>query len=128
MTNSADGVLTAKYVLLTTFRRDGTAVPTAVWAVADGDAAVLIWTSRKTGKVTRIRRSGRVTAAPCTMSGRPTGPAIEGFAELLDAEGTLRVQQAIVRKYGLIGRMIVGRAVRRAGQEALVGIRVRLAT
>lgn len=124
MTNAADAVLTAKYVLLTTFKRDGTAVPTAVWAVADGDAAVLIWTSRKTGKVTRIRRSGRVTTAPCTVSGRATGPAIEGVAELLDAEGTLRAQQAIVRKYGLVGRMIVGRAVRRAGQGALVGIRV----
>ena len=31
----------ARYVMLTTFRRDGTAVPAPIWAVRDGDALVV---------------------------------------------------------------------------------------
>jgi uncharacterized protein len=115
----------AKYVLLTTFKRDGSAVPTPVWAV-DDDGALLIWTPRNSGKVKRIRNSGRVTVAPCTMRGKPTGELLDATATLLDATGTARVQGAIGRKYGWLGRTLITRAVRRGGQGSLVGIRVDL--
>jgi PPOX class probable F420-dependent enzyme len=115
----------AKYVLLTTFKRDGSAVPTPVWAAED-DGALLIWTPRESGKVKRIRRSGRVTVAPCTMRGKPTGAVVEANAALLDAAGTAKVQQAIGRKYGWIGRTLVNRAARRGGAHVAVGVRVEL--
>src|SRR5262245_23301176 len=51
-----------KYVQLTTFRRDGRAVPTPIWVMPDGDG-VAFWTVRDSGKVKRIRNSGRVTIA-----------------------------------------------------------------
>lgn len=122
----AAAITRAKYVLLTTFKRDGSAVPTPVWAAEDG-GALLIWTPRESGKVKRIRRSGQVTVAPCTMRGKPTGAAVEATAALLDQAGTARVQQAIGRKYGWIGRLLVNRAARRGGAHASIGIRVELA-
>jgi PPOX class probable F420-dependent enzyme len=123
MTDAAAAVRAAKYVLLTTFKRDGTPVATAVWAVSEGDD-LLIWTGRNTGKVKRIRRSGDVTLAPCTSSGRPTGDTVAGSAVLLDTAGTIAVQQALIGKYGWLARLFVGRALRRGGQESAIGIRV----
>lgn len=118
-------VLDAKYVLLTTVKRDGTTVPTPVWAVED-DGALLVWTARDSGKVKRIRRSGAVTVAPCTIRGKVTGATVPGMAELLDTAGTVHVQDALGRKYGWLGRVFVRRAVRRGGQGAAAGIRIAL--
>lgn len=115
----------AKYVQLTTFKRDGTAVPTPVWSVEDA-GALLVWTARESGKVKRIRRSGEVTVAPCTMRGKVTGATVSGRAELLDTAGTIHLQDALGRKYGWLGRLFVRRAVRRGGQDAAVGIRITL--
>ena len=61
-----------KYVLLTTFRKDGRAVPTPLWAVPDG-TGLAVWTPTGSGKVKRIRNSGLVTVAPCDLRGNPTG-------------------------------------------------------
>ena len=119
-------VTRARFLLLTTFKRDGSAVSTPVWAAPD-DRYLLVWTPRDTGKVKRIRNSARVTVAPCTFRGKPTGVTVEATAELLDTAGTIRVQHAIGRKYGWLGRMLLSLAVRRAGQDALTGIRVELA-
>lgn len=119
-------VTRAKYVLLTTFKRDGSAVPTPVWAAEDG-GALLVWTARDTGKVKRIRNSGRVTVAPCTMRGRPTGAAVDATAKLLDAEGTARVHKVIGLKYGWVGRALLRQNVRHAGLDAVAGIRIEFA-
>jgi uncharacterized protein len=77
-------------------------------------------------KVKRIRRSGQVTVAPCTMRGKPTGAAIAATATLLDSDGTREVREAIGRKYGWIGRTLVNRSARRGGSHASIGIRVEL--
>lgn len=58
----------AQYLLLTTFRRDGTAVPTPVWVARDG-AELVVFTAPNAGKVKRIRRDGAVRVGPCTMRG-----------------------------------------------------------
>ena len=72
----------ASYVLLTTFRKDGTPVPTPVWVVRIGDE-LRVWTIRDSGKVKRIRRSGRAQIAPCTMRGRPRGQSVDATARML---------------------------------------------
>ncbi|MFD8972649.1 MULTISPECIES: hypothetical protein [unclassified Streptomyces] len=51
-----------KYLLLTTFRRNGTAVPTPVRVMLDGRAPA-VWSTADAGNVKRIRNSGRVTVA-----------------------------------------------------------------
>jgi PPOX class probable F420-dependent enzyme len=112
-----------QYVLLTTFRRDGRAVPTAVWAVRDGDA-LAIWTVADSGKVKRIRRDGGVTVAPCDVRGRPRGAAVAGHARLADPAATERVRGLLRRKYGLLGRLtLLGSRLRR-GIDGTIGIRI----
>ena len=57
-----------KYVLLTTYRKDGRAVPTPLWVVPDGPG-LAFWTPTGTGKLKRIRNNGRVTVQPCDFCG-----------------------------------------------------------
>jgi PPOX class probable F420-dependent enzyme len=59
-------------VLVTTYRKDGRAVPTPVWVVRDGDG-IAIWTASDSGKVKRVRRDGAVLVGPCTAGGKLTG-------------------------------------------------------
>jgi hypothetical protein len=75
----------AKYVLVTTFRRDGTPVPTPMGhAVADG--IVYTTTLEDSGKVKRLRNNRRVTISACDMRGRPAGPTYAATARILTAE------------------------------------------
>jgi hypothetical protein len=57
-----------KYLLLTTYRKDGRGVPTPLWVVPDG-AGLMVWTPAGTGKVKRIRNNGRVTVQACDFRG-----------------------------------------------------------
>ena len=45
----------SRFISLTTYKRDGTAVPTPVWVVKDG-SHLLVWTAKTSG-----RRSGSGT-------------------------------------------------------------------
>lgn len=87
----------AKNVSLTTWRRDGTPVPTPVWVVVDDGQAWVV--SRGPGKVKRIRNNPDVMLAPCTMRGRVTGPAVAGRAEVAGTEIPRAVRRLILRKY-----------------------------
>ncbi|MEH1098586.1 PPOX class F420-dependent oxidoreductase [Micromonospora sp. CPCC 205561] len=120
-----DRLAAEKYILLTTFRKDGRAVPTPVWAVRDGDA-LAVWSAADAGKVKRIRRSGDVTVAPCDVRGRPHGEAIAARATLHGPAETRRVRELIKQKYRLVGRLsLLGSRLRR-GEGGTVGIRVAL--
>ncbi|MET9323068.1 PPOX class F420-dependent oxidoreductase [Streptomyces sp. NPDC003038] len=90
----------ARYVSLTTFRKDGTPVSTPVWAVADS-GELYIWTRSDSWKVKRIRNNGRVTVTACDVRGRVEegAPALEGQARLLDEAGLRRVRKLMSRKY-----------------------------
>jgi PPOX class probable F420-dependent enzyme len=112
-----------KYVSLTTYRRDGTPVATALWAVRDGDA-LAVWTVTDSWKVKRIRRNPEVVVAPCEFGGRLTGDPIPGRAEIMSAEDTRRVRQLIMRKYGLIGRLSIWGSLLRRGAAGTVGVRI----
>ena len=93
---------TEKYVLLTTFRKTGVGVPTAVWVAPDGDALV-VTTLGSAGKVKRIRNNPQVTLQPCSMRGAVKGdaPAVPARAEIVDdAAGLQAGAAAIAAKYG----------------------------
>ena len=110
-----------KYVLLTTFRRDGRAVPTPLWVVPDG-TGLGFWTPAGTGKLKRIRNNGRVTVQPCDIRGNPSGEPIEAQARIGDAADMARVMDGIKRKYGLVGRLsLIGSRIRR-GADGSVAI------
>ena len=110
-----------KYVLLTTFRTDGRAVPTPVWVVADGPE-LLFWTPAGTGKVKRIRNNGRVTVQACDMRGNPSGEPVEARARIGGPADRARVAEGIRRKYGIVGRLsLIGSRLRR-GADGTVAI------
>ncbi|SCL16656.1 hypothetical protein GA0070624_1078 [Micromonospora rhizosphaerae] len=120
-----DRLAAEKYVLLTTFRKDGRAVPTPVWAVRDGDA-LGVWTVSDSGKVKRIRRDSRVTVAPCDVRGRPHGGEVPGHATIYDLAGTRRVRDLLKQKYRMLGRLsLLGSRLRR-GERGTVGLRITL--
>ncbi len=125
MTEQLDRLAAANYLLLTTFRRDGRAVPTALWFAVDG-AEFVVWTVTTSGKVKRIRRDGAVTVAPCDLRGNPRGEAIKAYARLLDEAETARVRRLISRRYGLLGRVSVygSRLFRGAGGTTGIAITV----
>lgn len=112
-------------MLLTTFRKDGRAVPTPVWVVRDG-RSLAIWTVADSGKVKRIRRNGDVTVAACDVRGNPRGPAVPGHATIDDPAGADRVRALLRAKYGLLGRLtLLGSRLRR-GASGTVSVHVAL--
>ena len=112
-----------KYVLLTTFRRDGRAVPTPLWVVPD-EAGLAFWTPDGTGKVKRIRNSGRVTVAACDARGNVRGEAIEAHARIGDQADRRRVGDGLKRKYGLTGRVVLLGSKLRRGEHGTLAILV----
>ncbi|GIH77928.1 PPOX class F420-dependent oxidoreductase [Planobispora longispora] len=111
------------YVSVTTFRKNGAAVPTAVWAAPDGEALV-IWTPVSAGKVKRIRNNPQVTLRACDLRGNERGEAVAGRAEILSAEEAERARGLLRRKYGLQGRLVILGSKLRRGSRGTVAIRI----
>jgi len=90
-----------KYVLLTTFRRNGDAVATPVWIVGLPNGAAGFSTEVDSGKVKRIRNNPAVTLQPCGLRGsvRPGAPVVKATAEVLVGADAHEVGVAINRKY-----------------------------
>jgi uncharacterized protein len=125
MASTLESLGAAQFVLLTTFRRDGRAVGTAVWVARVGDE-LGVWTVADSGKVKRIRRNPAVTVTVCDRRGRPRGPAVSGRARALDAAGTARVRAAVTAKYGLLGRALTALSRWRRGPGGTVGLAITL--
>ncbi|MEP7045946.1 MAG: PPOX class F420-dependent oxidoreductase [Ilumatobacteraceae bacterium] len=93
-----------KYVLLTTFRKNGDAVPTAVWIVGMPDGTAGLTTEETAGKVKRIRNDPSVTLQPCSMRGnvQPGSIIVNATAEVLVGPGARPITNAIRRKYRVV--------------------------
>ena len=118
----------SKYLSLTTFRKDGTAVATPVWLVREGDTLRVI-TQGDSGKAKRLRNDSRVLLAPCDARGTFKGEQVEGTATLQDAAETARTAQLVEARYGLLGKLLMWRsrrAARKLGAAGQVGITVSL--
>jgi len=122
-----DEVSNAKYLLLTTFTKDGRPKPTPIWAAPDGDRLLVI-TEEGSWKVKRIRNTPRVTLAVCDVRGNPKSEAIDATATILDKSQTGLVYDAIGKRYGLLGRVfnLFSKYVR-GGTQKNVGLELRAA-
>lgn len=121
-----DRLAAGNYLLLTTFRRSGTAVPTPVWAAREG-AELFVWTAAESGKVKRIRNGGAVELRECDLRGNPKGPdAVPGTARLLDEAATEHVRDLIKAKYGVLGRITLFGSRLRRGRTGTIGIAITL--
>jgi PPOX class probable F420-dependent enzyme len=120
---SLEQLSSGKYVLLTTFRRDGRGVPTALWVVPDG-SGLAVWTPKDAGKVKRIRNNDRVTLAACDLRGKQQGEPIEAHARIGEPADRVRVIASLRSKYGLTGWLtLLGSRLRR-GADGTVAILV----
>lgn len=88
-----------EFVLLTTFRKSGLGVPTAMWFAHEQGKLYMV-TGRTSGKIKRIRNSGRVLLAPCDMMGHVLGPQIEASAYELPTDQHAHANAILARKYG----------------------------
>jgi uncharacterized protein len=89
-----------KYLSLTTFKRDGAAVATPVWFVAE-NGRLLVVTDAESFKVKRIRRNPDVSVARCSASGRRHGEPVAARAEILPDTAMTHAEQLMNRKYRL---------------------------
>ena len=122
-TDAARALTGEMYLLLTTFRKDGRAVPTPMWFATEGDT-LFIYTSAASGKVKRIRNSGRVTVAASNNRGtKLKGPTYEATARILPASDGPRVDALLRRKYGFQKRLFefMEAVARRFGARRLGG-------
>ena len=90
---------TGKYLLVTSYRKNGTPVPSPVWVVQDGDA-LGVWTPADSWKVKRIRNRADVLVGPCDLRGNPTGEQIPASAEICGPADTARYR-TLIDKLGI---------------------------
>ncbi|HYB87135.1 MAG TPA: PPOX class F420-dependent oxidoreductase [Streptosporangiaceae bacterium] len=109
---------TAKTILLTTYKRDGTAVGTPVSIAFDGDRA-FFRSYDKAWKARRLRNNPRVEFAPATLRGKPLGPPVQARAVLLEGEQAQIAARALARSHRLLQGVLVPLAHRLRGYQTM---------
>ena len=90
-----------QYILLTTYKKDGTAVPTPVWVSMSGQK-LFVLTEANAGKIKRIRNRAHVVVAPCDARGGSQGASVDASARIVDDPAELsRIDELHKAKYGL---------------------------
>jgi PPOX class probable F420-dependent enzyme len=105
-------------VLLTTYKRDGTPVGTAVNIVVEGGLAYFrTWDTA--WKLRRIRNNPEVQFAPSTARGKPTAPAIGARARVLEGEESARAARLLASKYPALHGLLVPLVHRLRGNKTM---------
>jgi uncharacterized protein len=124
MAAAFNDVYRSKFVLLTTFTKDGRPKPTPMRGIAEGDR-LLFLTGRDSWKVKRIRNNQRVTIAACDLRGRPKSEAAEALANVLPDSETQRVYRAKVELHGKLYALFIKL---RGGLDIAVGLEIAAAS
>jgi uncharacterized protein len=111
-----------KYVLVTTFRRDGTPVPTAVCVVALDDHEIGFYTASDSGNAKRVAHTPRVVVQPCNAGGKPKPGSIsvEGAARIDRGAEHDRIMRLVYAKYPIqtpVWKFIVSASNRIKGES-----------
>ena len=102
-----DADFPGRFLSVTSFKRDGTAVATPVWFVSDG-SRLFAFTDLQSAKVRRIRRNPRVLIASCRVNGELRGDPVPAHAEVLTAIQELeRVQNLLLARYKVSYRVVM---------------------
>jgi len=109
----------AKYLLLTSFNRDGAALATPVRVLADGDRAYFR-TSDASGLAKRLRRADWVQVSPCTVLGVcRTGPPVDATARLLAGDKADWAAAHLAPRHPAWRRLVGSLARRVTGRQAV---------
>jgi len=120
-------VAKSKYILLTTFTKDGRPKPTAIWGVPN-DGKLLISTDAGSWKTKRINNTPRVTIQKCGMLGKPKGEPVEAVARNLPKSETRPVFDLVTRRYWWHAWWWIPQAIVRGGVDKVrAAIEVRAA-
>ena len=117
-----DDVARSKYLLLTTFTKDGRPKPTAVWGAPDGDKLLII-TDDGSWKAKRIRNTSRVTIQRSGGLGQAKGEPVEAVARILPKKDTRRVYDAVVKRYWWHAWWFIPHSLIRCGIDKVQGWR-----
>lgn len=89
------------YMSLTTYRKNGEAVPTPVWFARVGER-LFVMTQGRSGKVKRLAHNSQVMVAPCTVNGMLLGSAIDATGEVISQPERIALADgALSAKYGV---------------------------
>jgi PPOX class probable F420-dependent enzyme len=106
-TANIEELFPGRYLSVTSFKRDGTAVATPVWFVSDG-RRLFAFTDLHSAKVRRIRRDSRVLVASCRADGKPRREPVSARAEVLtDAAELERVKKLLLARYKISYRVVM---------------------
>jgi uncharacterized protein len=115
-----DVALAARSLMLTTFRRSGVGVPTAVWATTIGGRCYFT-TPSSTAKVKRLSHTSRVTFGPGDRRGRAiAGPVTEAVATRVPDSSLLPTFRAAMRRKGPIMSRVIETMYKVKKDERLV--------
>ena len=106
MTSGFASLHGTKTVLLTTYKRNGTPVSTPV-SIAFDDERAFFRTWHTAGKAKRLANNPRVEVAPCTFQGRPTGPAIQARAKLLERDDAKNASDRLAKRHPVLLGILV---------------------
>lgn len=106
MTSDFEAIKRAKTIMLTTYKRDGTAVGTPVSLAFDQDRAYFR-SYDKAWKTRRLRRNPSVDVAPSTFRGKVTGPHLRGTARLLAGDEARIAARALARRHPVLQGVLV---------------------
>jgi uncharacterized protein len=111
-----------KFILLTSFKRDGGAVETQMYFVKAG-SRLFVHTDSQSFKVKRMRRNDKVSVAPCDLRGDRKADPFEGQAVEMPASEAPKVARLFARNYpiGYYWEMLVLRPVSKALARIGVG-------
>ena len=112
-----------KYIRVTTFKKDGTAVSTPTWVVELDDGKIGFYTSSTSGKAKRLRNDPKVVVQPSDSRGRakPDTSPLEGTAVVVTGSQRDAIYEQVVAKYGFMTKVTrllakVGGVVKRKKQ------------
>lgn len=113
----------ARYLVIESYRRDGTSVRTPVWFVSS-NGMLYVRTDNDTGKVKRIRRDSHVRIALCNARGTPKGSWVDAKAEVANGPEVEETYLLLKKKYGLQYRAVrfMGRLVGRKSKAVVLAI------
>ena len=118
MSQTLESVKGTKTVVLRTYKRDGTPVPTPVSIAFDGDRA-FFRSYDKAWKTKRLRNDPRVEVAPSTLRGKVTGPTVAAQAALLTDGDAEAAAKALARRHPILQGVLVPVAHRLLGYETM---------
>ena len=125
MADTFDDVAHSKYILLTTFTKDGRPKPTPIWGVPEGDKLLVI-TDDGSWKTKRINNTPRVTIQKSSALGKPKGETVEAVARVLPKDDTRKVFDKVTRRYWWHAWWWIPQALIRGGIDKVhIGIEIK---